>query len=184
MLRAFMFSLIILHVFTTEGAMIRRHANISMLALVLMLAACVQSNLPPGVLEFEAPAGKFQVTTPQDWVETPELGGFNAVESPDLDLVFGVLSADPTNEQMSIYSNPREYEVNDRQITVYDGPSGRRTPELYFGIEYYPEEAFHGVVTAGERRYHVMLIRSTTIEPHDDHEQILVDLSASLEPVP
>lgn len=71
-----------------------------------------------------------------------------------------------------------------REITVYDGPSGSRTLSLYFGIEYYPEHAFHGVVTIGDSRDHVFLIRSTTIEPRADHEQLLVDLASSLEPVP
>jgi hypothetical protein len=169
---------------STKGAIVVKASAVFLTVLAVILAGCVQSNLPPGVLEFEAPTGNFRVMTPEDWVETPELGGFTAVESPDLDLVFGVLSVDPTIQQMSIYSNPRQYEVNGRQITVYDGPAGRRTPDLYFGIEYYPEEAFHAVVATGERRYHVMLIRSTTIDPHDDHEQIFVDLAASLESVP
>jgi hypothetical protein len=169
---------------STKGVIMAKVSAILLILIAAMFAGCVQTDLPPGVLEFEAPAGNFRVVTPEDWVETPELGGFTAVESPDLDLVFGVISVDPISQQMSSYSNPREYEVNGRQITVYDGPSGRRTPELYFGIEYYPDEAFHAVVTTGERLYHVILIRSTTVEPHDDHEQIFVDLAASLESVP
>lgn len=152
--------------------------------IAVVFAGCTQSNLPPGVLEFEVAAGKFQVTTPPEWVETPELGGYHAVESADLDFVFGVISVDPSDEQMSIYRNPREYEVNGRKIMVYDGPSGSRRPNLYFGIEYDPEEAFHAVVTIGQRRYHVMMVRSSTIEPREEHEQIVIGLAASLAPMP
>ena len=161
------------------------HSRLIQLCFItLTFAGCMQERLPPGILEFEAPPGKFRVTTPEDWVETPELGGYTAVESPDLDLVFGVLSVDHTDEQLSIYRNPRDYDVSGRTIRVYDGVLGSHAPSLYFGIEHDPEEALHALVTVDERRYHVVLIRSTTIEPHDNHEQILVDLAASLEPVP
>ena len=150
--------------------------------IAVFLVACTPENLPPGVLEFEVPSGKFQVTTPEDWVETPELGGYTAVESPDLDLVFTVLSVDPTDEQMSVYRNPRAHDLKGRSITVYNGAIGR-PPDQYFGIEYYPEQSFHAVVEVGEHRYHVVLIRSSTAAPRDNHEQILIDLAASLEPV-
>lgn len=154
------------------------------LSMMVILAGCAQSDLPPGILEFEVPAGKFRVSTPPDWVETPELGGYHAVESADLDFVFGVLSVDPTGEQLSMYRNAREYSLNGRLISVYDGPSGNPGPNLYFGIEFDPEAAYHAVVPVGEHRYHVILVRSTTIEPAAIHEQIVVDLAASLEPVP
>jgi hypothetical protein len=161
-----------------------RYRPIIIAVVTVILAGCTQENLPPGVLEFEVPAGKFRVTTPENWVETPELGGFTAVESPDLDLVFGVLSVAPSDEEMSVYPNPRDYQVNGRQITVHDGPPGRDRTSLYFGIEHYPEDAFHAVVQIGEHRYHVVLVRSNTVVLRDDHEQILVNLAASLEPVP
>lgn len=160
-----------------------RYLCITLTTITVLLAGCVQSDLPPGILEFEVPAGKFRASTPPDWVLTPELGGFHAIESPDLDLVFGVLSVDPTDEQMAIYPNPRDYEVNGRQITVYDGPASREL-DMYFGIEHYLDDRFHAVVDVGEHRYHVMLVRSKTLVLRDDHEQVLVDLAASLVPLP
>jgi len=151
--------------------------------IAALFTGCTPENLPPGILEFEVAAGKFQVSTPDDWVETPELGGYTAVESPDLDLVFSILSVDPSDEEMSIYRNLRVYDVNGRSITVYNGASNQ-PPGQYFGIEYYSGETFHAVVTIGEHRYHVVLIVSSTAAPRDDHEQILIDLAASLTPMP
>lgn len=148
-----------------------------------LLASCTPNNLPEGILEFEVPVGRFQVATPDEWVETPELGGYTAVESPDLDLVFSVLSIDPTDEEMSVYLNPRTYDVNGRNITVYNGALGR-SPGQYFGIGYYPEQSLHAVVTIGDRRYHVVLILSSTAAWRDNHEEMLIALAASLNPMP
>ena len=156
--------------------------------LIMALAAiivvgCATSNLPAGILEFVVPAGRFQVSTPEEWVQTPELGGYNAVESRDLDLVFGVLSVDPSSEEIATYRNPRDYEVNGRRITVYDGPSGH-LPNQYFGIEYYPEEIVHAVVGIGAHRYHTVLIVSSTASQRDGYDQLLIALASSLVPLP
>lgn len=158
--------------------------SITLMMIAVILAGCAQDDLPPGILEFAVPAGKFRVETPDEWVETPELGGYNAVESADLDLVFGVLAVDPDDAAMAAYENPREYEANGRHITVYDGLPGDGSTFHYFGIEHYPEDVFHAVVSIGDHRYHTVLVRSTTVALHDGQEQIFVDLMASLEPLP
>lgn len=152
------------------------------LLLAVIAVGCSRENLPPGMLEFEVPTGKFRVTTPENWVETPELGGYTAVQSADLDLVFGVISLNSSAGQMSGYSNPREYNVNGREITVYDSQPGGTA--RYFGVEHNSEDVYHGTVTLADRSYHVILVRSKTVELRDAHEQIFVDLAATLQPVP
>lgn len=147
-----------------------------------LLAACTQENLPPGILEFDVPAGKYQVRTPDEWVETPEVGGYHAVESPDLDFVFSVLSIDPPDDVTSRFRNPRTYDRNGRSITVYDGPPDN--PDQYFGITYYPIQTLRAVVTIDGRRYHTVLVRSSTASPGEDPEEIFIGLNASLEPMP
>jgi hypothetical protein len=154
---------------------------ILLFASIGLLAACESDTLPPGVLEFDAPVGTFRVTAPEKWVETPELGGYTAVESPDLDFVFSVVAVNPPDAQAAQYLNPREYTKNGRAITIYDGIPGGIG--IFYGVEVDPEDALIGVVRTDAARYSVILMRSTTVVKTDVHEQTLVDLAASLESV-